>query len=240
MPRFFVDAPPQQTAVLTGEDARHIARSLRMQPGETLVLCDSQGQDFLCEIEEILDNTVRVRVRGVSPSQGEPSLAVTLYQCLPKADKMDSIAQKMVECGAAALVPVLSERCVSRPSPEALSRKCARWQKIAEEAAKQCGRGKIPAISAPLGFAEAIAQAQHQEGKILFYEGGGAPLRPLITPGLRSLAIFIGPEGGFASGEVELARAHGFAVASLGPRIFRAETAPIAALSAILFASGDW
>lgn len=239
MPRFFIDTPPSDTAALFGEDARHIARSLRMRTGDPLTLCDQKGMDYLCEITQVSDDCVTVAVQKTVPSGGEPSLSVTLYQCLPKADKMDIIAQKFVETGGCTLVPVLSQRCVSRPDPNTLSRKCARWQKIAEEAAKQCGRGKIPQVLPALAFEDAVRQAESEPHKIFFYEGGGTPLNQLLCPGWQTLSIFIGPEGGFEPEEVEFAKAHGFVVASMGPRIFRAETAPVAALAAIMFASGN-
>lgn len=239
MPRFFITESPAETVTLSGEDAQHIQRSLRMRVGETVTLCDGAGKDYLCEIAEMAQGSVRLQVLKAEPSRGEPSLSVTLYQSFPKADKMDFIAQKFVETGACELVPVLSERCVSRPDQKALSRKTARWQKIAEEAAKQCGRGKIPRVGEAMNFREAVARAAADSHKILFYEGGGAPLNQLMQPGWETLSIFIGPEGGYEPAEVELAREHGFAIASLGPRIFRAETAPIAALAAIMYASGN-
>lgn len=242
MPRFFIDhsPTPSQTVSLYGEDARHIARSLRMHPGDPVTLCDAKGHDFLCVIASVSDDCVTLDVRESVPSQGEPSLFVTLYQCLPKTDKMDAIAQKFVEAGGGALVPVVSKRCVSRPEEKSLSRKIQRWQKIAEEAAKQCKRGKIPEVLPALPLEQAVLRAQSDPNKIFFYEGGGTPLRQLLQPDAKTLSIFIGPEGGFEPGEVEFAKQHGFSVASMGPRIFRTETAPIAALSAIMFASGNF
>lgn len=239
MPRFFIQGTPSGTVVLYGDDAHHITRSLRMRPGDPLTLCNSEGSDFLCEVGSLSDDSVTVRVLQTVPSNGEPSLSVTLYQSFPKADKMDFIAQKFVETGACELVPVLSERCVSRPDAKSLAKKISRWQKIAEEAAKQCGRGRIPTVGPALRFQEAVLRAENTPNRILFYEGGGTPLSQLIQPDWQSLSIFIGPEGGYDPGEVQFAREHGVAVASLGPRIFRAETAPVAALAAIMFASGN-
>lgn len=240
MPRFFIDTDPQTSAILGGEDGRHIARSLRMQPGEEVTLCNGRGLDFRCEITAISGDAVTVAVRETLPSRGEPALRVTVYQGLPKSDKMDFIAQKIVETGAAALVPTMTQRCVSRPDEKAAAKKRDRWQKIAEEAAKQCGRGRIPPVLPLTDFATAIRQAAQQGDVLLCYEGGGEPLRQLISPEQAQLSIFIGPEGGFSPEEVALAQQHGARMASLGARILRTETAPIVAMTAVLLLHGDF
>ncbi len=239
MPRFFIQDNPEKTVILDGADGRHIAKSLRMQPGEELVLCNGQGMDFLCEITQIQEETVMAAVKETQASLGEPSLAVTVYQGLPKSDKMDFIAQKVVEMGAIRLVPTMTSRCVSRPDAKSAGKKVERWQKIAEEAAKQCGRGRIPEVAALTDFQKAVLQAK-QEGEILlFYEGGGVSLQEWTDAGQKQWSVFIGPEGGFAPEEVEFAQEHGARIASLGPRILRTETAPIAALAALMLASGN-
>jgi RNA methyltransferase, RsmE family len=239
MPRFFIDYVPEERTVITGDDAWHIARSLRMQPGEELILCDSVGTDYNCEIERLTDEGVLVRVLNFCTTVAEPTVKVTVYQGLPKADKMDGIVQKSVETGAIRIVPVLTGRCVSRPDEKSASKKAARWQKIAEEAAKQSGRGVIPRVAELTGFREAIAEAAQNGEIILFYEGGGSSIAELVGRQSAAVSIFIGPEGGFERSEVDFALQNGAQVGTLGPRILRTETAPIAALAAIMLASGN-
>ncbi len=239
MPRFFIDYVPEEHTIITGEDARHISRSLRMQPGESLILCDSVGTDYNCEIEQIQENGVLVRILNFCKTVAEPTVKVTVYQGLPKADKMDSIVQKAVETGAIRIVPVLTGRCVSRPDDKSAGKKTARWQKIAEEAAKQSGRGIIPPVSPLTGFREAVSEAARDGEIILFYEGGGRSISELVNTATVILAVFIGPEGGFAQSEVDLVLKNGGNAGTLGPRILRTETAPIAALAAIMLASGN-
>lgn len=237
MPRFFIDPPSSFPVTLAGEDARHISRSLRMTVGEELILCDGQGTDYQCAIESIGPDTVTARLLSSGPSKGEPSLFVTLYQGLPKSDKMELIVQKAVELGVSRIVPMLTSRCISRPDGKAASKKQDRWQKIAFEAAKQCGRGRIPEVAPLIPLTEAARG--HDAISILFYEGGGAPLSSLSIPQTGRASIFIGPEGGFDASEVELLQQRGVIPATLGPRILRTETAPLAALSVLMFLSGN-
>lgn len=239
MPRFFIDYVPEELVLLTGDDANHIARSLRMQPGETLTLCDSIGTDYACEVERISQEGVLLRVLRFCTSVAEPTVKVTVYQGLPKADKMDSIIQKSVETGAVRVVPVMTARCVSRPDEKSAAKKTARWQKIAQEAAKQSGRGIVPAVPVPMPFREAVKQAAQAGEIILFYEGGGQSIAELVTREMKNLAVFIGPEGGFERAEVDFVLQNGGKAGTLGPRILRTETAPIAALAAIMLASGN-
>lgn len=239
MPRFFIDYVPEETAVLTGADGKHIAKSLRMHPGENLILCDSIGTDYHCEIDRIDGETVTVRILNFCRSVNEPSVYATLYQAFPKADKMDTVVQKAVELGVSRIVPVTTARCISRPDTKAARKKGERWQKIAEEAAKQSGRGVIPQVAAPMEFQGAVLEAAQEGITLFFYEGGGESIASLVQPQDRSVSIFIGPEGGFTEEEVAFAKENGARVTTLGPRILRTETAPIAALAAIMLASGN-
>ena len=150
MPRFFVPPFSGEETAVTGEDGRHIARSLRMKVGEPLTLCDGVGTDYQCEITGFSGEKVWVRVLERAPSQSEPSIKVTVYQGIPKGDKMDAIVQKAVELGACEIVPVAMRRCVSRPDEKSAAKKTARWQKIADEAAKQSGRGILPQVLPPM------------------------------------------------------------------------------------------
>ena len=174
MPRFYIDPPAGDFITLTGEDARHICRSLRMSAGETLVLCDGAGNDYNGVLRQADGQTATVEILSRHPSQTEPSVFIRLFQALPKGDKMEWILQKAVELGASEIVPVLTERCISRPDEKSMDKKLARWQKIAVEASKQCGRGRIPAVCPLMRFSEA-ARALGKMEKGLFFLRKGRP-----------------------------------------------------------------
>lgn len=237
MPRFFIDGTADGRAYIAGADALHIAKALRMRPGEALTLCDGKGTDFDGVLETVTDRQVTVRISASRPSQAEPTLAVTLYQGLPKGDKMDWIIQKAVELGVTAVVPVATRRSVTRLEGKA-DKKQERWQRIAAEAAGQCGRGMLPSVERPLSWSQALSRLSG-EPALVFYEGGGRPLRELVTPSTRRLSVFVGPEGGFDPEEIDAIRRQGGGVATLGPRILRCETAPLAALTLLMHLSGN-
>lgn len=237
MPRFFIDGAADGRAYITGADALHIAKALRMRPGEAMTLCDGKGTDFDGVLETVTDRQVTVRITASRPSQAEPTLAVTLYQGLPKGDKMDWIVQKAVELGVTAVVPVATRRSVARLEGKA-DKKQERWQRIAAEAAGQCGRGMLPSVERPLSWSQALS-CLSGEPALVFYEGGGRPLRELVTPSTRRLSVFVGPEGGFDPEEIDAIRRQGGGVATLGPRILRCETAPLAALTLLMHLSGN-
>ncbi len=239
MPRFFIDYEPGKMAEISGEDGRHIARSLRMQPGEELTLCDGRGKDYQCRILRIQGDTVEAEVLSVQPTLAEPTVQVTLYQGLPKSDKFEWVVQKAVELGVTRIVPVLTARCVSRPDDRSMAKKQERWQKIAQEAAKQSGRGILPVVGEKQTFSQALEEGCCRQKALLFYEGGGERIVHLVEEGIQSLSLFIGPEGGFAPEEVQLAKEMGVFIATLGPRILRTETAPLAALAGIMQATGN-
>ena len=152
---------------------------------------------------------------------------------------MDWIVQKAVELGVSQIVPVRMERCVSRPDGKASQKKTDRWQKIAAEAAKQCGRGILPQVCPPTDFHQALIQAAQAEVFLFCYEGGGESVSRLITQKTKTVSVLIGPEGGFSLPEAEAARKAGGVPVTLGKRILRTETAPLAALSVIMYASGN-
>ncbi len=231
---FFVEnvAP---THLITGEDAHHIAKALRKSVGELLTLCDSSKVAHLCRIEKISSEGVLVKVVSKDECLHEPSVDITLFAALTKGDKMESVIQKSVELGVHQIVPVLTARCISRPDPKAAEKKRVRYQKIAEQAAMQSQRAIVPAVTDFQELKNAVLALGNYEKSILFYEGGGAPIRSVISENCRSAAIFTGPEGGFEESEVQLLTANGASLATLGQRILRAETAPLAALAAIMF-----
>ena len=235
MPRFFIDEAVVGTFRLVGEDAAHVAKSLRMRLGETLILCHD-GVDYTCKIVGFERDAVLVELVSVQPCAAEPNVAVTLFQGLPKGDKMDLIVQKAVEVGVGAIVPVVTKRCISRPDEKNLHKKVQRWQKIALEAAKQSGRGIVPKVLDVQDFPQAVTLGAQLEEAILFYEGGGAPLKTLLQQA-KSVAIFIGPEGGFEEDEVKCAVEAGVSICSLGNRILRTETAAIVASALTVYES---
>lgn len=239
MPRFFIDPPAGTTVTLTGDSAAHISKSLRMAVGDVLTLCDGAGTDYAAEVSAMDRNTVTAEITGRTASIGEPDVRIVLFQGLPKGDKMDWIVQKAVELGAAEIVPFAAARSVSRLDDDGARKKTARWQKIADEAAGQCQRGRLPQVAVRVSYTEALRRAADCDRIFFCYEGGGAGLRTLLAERPGSVAVFVGPEGGFAPEEVAQAEAAGAVRVTLGTRILRTETAPLAALSAILFATGN-
>ncbi len=225
---------------IENENARHISKSLRMKKGEELTLVTPSGMQLECEIVTAEPESVVVNVRERKQCENEPDVKITLYQALPKGDKMDFIVQKCVELGITRIVPMISARCISRPDAKSLAKKCTRWQKIAVEAAQQSRRGIIPEVAPALSFREAVADAKKNNQNIIFYELGGESVRKIIENKPLSLGMFIGSEGGFEPGEVETVLAEGGKAATLGRRILRAETAPLAALSVLMFETGNF
>ena len=240
MPRFFVDGLPENgVLVLRGENAHHAGRVLRLRPGEAVTLCDGRGTDFDCTVETVEKDAVACRVLDQHPAGSEPRQRLILFMALAKGDKMDFIVQKAVGLGVSEIVPYLSKNCVSRP--EKTDKKVERWRKIAAEAAKQCGRGVLPEVGAVAAFAHALARAAQCETALFLYENEKQTgLRDALADGLgNTVALLVGPEGGFAPEEAEAAADAGLKSVSLGTRILRCETAPIAALAAVLYAGGN-
>ena len=225
--------------LITGEDAVHITRSLRMSVGEVLTLCTPDQKEHLCRIERINEDGVVVRLTTNEDCTHEPDVSMTLYFALTKGDKPETVIQKCIELGVTEFVPVLTDRCVARPDAKAAEKKLKRYQKIALQAAMQSRRGIVPVVRPLTELKKAAACLAQYDKTILFYEGGGQPLRTLITPSDKRIAVFIGPEGGFEEREVQLLEENGALTATLGKRILRAETAPIAAAAAIMFHTGN-
>ena len=242
MPRFFKEllAPASvgETIVLDGANGAHIRRSLRMAVGDAVVVSDGAGLDYDTVIESFDGDAVCLRVRERAENRTEPSLWVTLYQGLPKGDKLEQIIQKSVELGVAEVVPVALSRSIAKVGDKA-AQKQARWQKIADEAAGQSGRGCLPAVSQPISVDELVRRAASVK-TIVCYEAGGEPLDLLVSPADAKLALVIGPEGGLAPEEVARLQDAGAHVATLGPRILRTETAPVAALAVLMHLTGNW
>lgn len=238
MHRFFI-APEQienGKAVITGEDVAHISRVLRLRAGEAVVLCNGQGLEYTGVIAHIEAASVTLDISEERQSITEPEHRVTLYQCLPKAGKMETIVQKCVELGVHAVTPVLSGRCVVKPERD-FEKKRQRYQRVAYEAAKQSRRGVIPQVR-PLVSLECCDISAHDIALVAYEDETRQSLKAALASaaGALDIAIVIGPEGGFAPEEVEMLRGHGAKPVHLGPRILRTETAGMAMLAMTLFA----
>ncbi|MBQ8434983.1 MAG: 16S rRNA (uracil(1498)-N(3))-methyltransferase [Oscillospiraceae bacterium] len=234
MPRFFLENINLSQPVITGEDAKHIGRSLRMKPGQPLTVC-SCGTDYYCEITSITSDEVYLKINNSKLCSAEPSVEVTLFQAVPKLDKLEHIIQKSVELGAAKIVPVLTRRCVSRPDRKDFEKKRIRLNKIALEAAKQSGRGIIPEVGEIISFNEAVKQMSEYDCPLMLYEEGGIRFSEVRTDECKSFALFVGSEGGFDESEAEVAKNVGITPIWLGERILRCETAPLTAISILMY-----
>lgn len=232
---------PGAAANLLPEEARHAAQVLRLRPGEEFYAVDEAGARFLAELTEVSRDTCSCTLREALPDN-EPPVRVTVYQGLPKADKMEMIAQKLTELGAAKLVPVKMERCVTKVDAKDAERKRERLQKIAREAAKQCKRGRAPEVALPRSWKQ-CEEDMHAHDLLLvpWEEASGFGLRAAREkfPDARDIGIVIGPEGGMSEAEVDALKALGATVVTLGPRILRTETAAVTACALAMLLWGD-
>ena len=239
MPRFFTNEIDENNITLTGSDAVHVGRSLRMKPGEPLTVCCG-GIDYNCEISEITSDTVYLSLKEKVVCAAEPNIEVTLFQAVPKMDKLEYIIQKSVELGVSRIVPMLTRRCVSRPDERDFAKKLARLNKIAAEAAKQSGRGIIPQVTPIVSYQKALEMMKELDRNVLLYEEeGGVSFGEVDLTGAKTVGLVIGSEGGFDREEAEACTAVGAAQVWLGKRILRCETAPITALSILMFLTNN-
>lgn len=241
MPRFFV--PPAaldgDLVTLTGEHAAH-AKVLRLATGEEVTLCDGAGREAKTTVLALEPGQVRLKVEAVFASESEPRHLVSVYMGFPKADKLEHVVQKATELGAFEIVAFPCARSISRPEAKALDKKLERWQKIAASAAEQSGRGRIPQVLTLPSFDAAVARASRADWAALFYEKErDGSMAATLPPQFTTAAILTGPEGGLTEDEVAVARQAGVKVCTLGKRILRCETAPLCALSALLYAAGE-
>ena len=241
MVRFFV--APEELAgeffPLAGENAQH-AKVLRLKNGEEVLVCDGEGQECLCRVADASNWELEILERR--ESQTEAKVKVSVYMAFPKADKLEHVIQKATELGAFEIVAFPSARCVSRPDEKSLKKKLERWQKIAASAAEQSGRGRIPQVRILGSFKEALQQAALADKALMFYENEQAVTlkMALSSGGYQTVSLLTGPEGGLEEKEVEQARAAGLQVCTLGKRILRCETAPLCALSAVMYDAGEF
>lgn len=242
MYQFFVEPSRIQgrTVMITGGDVNHIKNVLRLRPGEEISVSNGQdGKEYRCGIERLEEDAVVCSLRFIKEEGLELPARITLFQCLPKADKMELVVQKAVELGALEIVPVASARCVVKLDARKAEAKRARWQAIAEAAAKQSKRRVIPQVAAVTPIREAFARAAEMDVKLIPYElaEGMAHTKELIgsvRPG-QSVAVFIGPEGGFEEAEIGEAVEAGITPVTLGKRILRTETAGMTVLSWLMY-----
>lgn len=248
MYQFFVDESQinidSKRVFIEGPDVNHIKNVLRMKPGEEVNVSNGvDGKEYRCAILDMNEAVVNLELRFIKEDGNELPVDVTLYQGLPKADKMELIIQKCVELGVKRIVPVSMKRCVVKLEEKKASSKVSRWQSIAEAAAKQSKRGIIPEIGQVVSFSEAVSDASKSDIMLLPYEMADADAMDktrAVFNGLKAgqkVSVFIGPEGGFDEGEIELAKKAGMEIITLGKRILRTETAGMMVMSFIVFAS---
>ena len=238
MPRFFVAKEMIQDGVATieGNNAFHIARSLRMAVGDEIYISDGEGKEYLARLTKIRDEECTADIIEERASS-EPDMSITLYMAYPKGDKLETVIQKAVELGATRIVPFESSRCIKRPKADKVAKQGERLSKIAEEAAKQCGRAIVPEVALPLSYSAMLNDAKSSELKLICYEKeSDLSIKALLSDKKpASIAIIVGCEGGFSPEEVEEAISAGCHSVTLGKRILRCETAPSAVLSMILY-----
>ena len=234
MYRFFVkkDQIQEDAVIIIGSDVNHIKNVLRMKKGETILISDGEDREYVCTIDELENEQVRAKIEDVNGVAKELPIKVTLFQALPKGDKMETVIQKMIELGAYEIVPVFTKRCIVKLDNKKAVSKTKRWNSIAESAAKQSKRGIIPKVAEamdmvliPYENAENMAHTRQVVSQI----------KTDMTVG-----IFIGPEGGFAEEEVEQAINTGAYDITLGKRILRTETAGMALMSVLMFETEEW
>jgi 16S rRNA (uracil1498-N3)-methyltransferase len=235
----------QSQLVLPEGPSTHIARVLRLRAGAALILFDGRGGEFEATILAVEKRGVRVQLGAHHAVEREAPVAVTLLQCVIRAERMDFIVQKATELGVAAIVPVQSRHGVVRLDDSAMERRQRHWQAVAIGACEQCGRNRIPELRAPVRFEIACAHAAAgAQARVLLDPTASGSLTQALesTPQkpLSNVSVLIGPEGGFGEDEIALARDHGFQICSIGPRVLRAETAPIAAIAVIQALLGDF
>lgn len=245
MPKFFVPRENirDDKIIINGEDVAHIKKVLRLGIGDEITMCDGVGRDYSAKIHSIEDKEITCGIISERKSDTEPNIKVTIYQGIPKGSKMDYIIQKTTELGITKIVPCIMSRCVVKiESEKDALKKQSRWQKIAEEAAKQSGRGIIPEVCMPCTFSEAVLMMKQDD--ICF-----APYECEETNTLKntlslcdnplSVSFMIGPEGGYAANEAEQLKQYNIPTVTLGKRILRTETAGEAVLSMVMYEIGD-
>lgn len=243
MPAFYLEGPAQVGAVvpLPKDEAKHALKVLRMTVGEELCALDGQGGRFAAVLESVHGDTAEVRITEQLPSN-EPGVKVTLYQGLPKSDKLDFIVQKLTELGAGCVVPVKMERCVVKSDPKDGKKRQERLRRIACEAVKQCRRACEPEVTEPMTWKQCFAKMEKHDLVLVPWEDAeDYNMKKAFEehPEVRNIGIVIGPEGGMSAAEVDEMKERGAKIVTLGPRILRAETAAVASVTMAMTLWGD-
>ena len=230
-----------ESIILTGENADHL-RVLRVRPGEQLMISDGRGMEALCVVDLAGKDGCRLRVLERIAATGEATVSASVYAAFPKGDKAEVIVQKSVELGAGSIVFFLSSRCIARPDEKAAKSKMERLNKISQAAAEQSGRGRVPPVRWIPGFGDMLAEAASADlSAFLWEDADGYSLKKHLqsAASFRTAALITGPEGGFSQEEAQMAREAGIPAVTLGKRILRCETAPLCALTALMYESGN-
>lgn len=227
-------------ATFDPDETRHMRAVLRLAPGDLVVAADGDGRDYTVRLEA-LGEVATGTILGVATTRAESPLAVTLLQGVPKGDKMEAIVRAATELGVTRVWPVLTERTIVRLESSRWRERARRWQRVAREAAKQCGRAVVPEVEPPRALGDRLVEAR-QELRLCLWEGEAPPLAAVLGSEARpprTAAVLVGPEGGLARGEIDAARAAGWSPVSLGPRIVRTETAGPAVIAVLQHVLGD-
>ena len=242
--RFFVteDRIVGDLIALEPTDAQHVSRVLRMHPGEEITVCCGNGNAYLCALEQVGKTEVTARILSEEAYDNEPTAFVTVYAGLSKGDRFDYLIQKCVECGVSHIVPFTSQHCVVRLESRDYEKKQQRYARIALEASKQCQRSRVVTVGEIVSLETALKQAKDSDCGLFLYE---KEQQKSLSAVLRAAegstyAVVTGPEGGFSEKEAQLAQEAGLACVSIGPRILRCETAPVATLCAIMYQTGNF
>ena len=245
MRHFFIDSSPaiNSLVAIQRSEAHHIKTVLRLKPGDRIKLIDGTGFEYEGVIKKLSADQVDVEIHSKVRAAARPGAQIMVAQAFLKDKKMDDLVRKLCELGVARWIPFFSQRSIARPDASRLAGRSRRWHRIAAEALKQCRRIDLPAIAAACSFNEVLDYSKACDLKIVFWENESAPLRRDIEskekPSNGKILLMLGPEGGFTRGEIELAQRSGFIVAGLGPRILRAETATLAAVTLVQYLFGD-
>jgi len=240
MANFYIDKSDinENCATITGEEAVHISRVLRMKKGDKVTLCDGEGTFYEATLSEFSEKSVAAEITSSRRAETEPEVKLTIFQGVPKNPKLETIVQKLTEIGAVKIVPVDTKRAVAKLDKAA---KVDRLRKIAREAAKQSKRGIVPEVTDSMSFKEAVKEAGKAELSIIAYEEEveTSLKKALSGKNPKTVSVMIGPEGGFEREEVELAKENGLISVTLGKRILRTETAPLAVSAIVLYELGE-
>jgi 16S rRNA (uracil1498-N3)-methyltransferase len=244
--RFFFIKHPIPTGTssfLKGSEAKHIKNVLRLKPGDEIGLFDGQGREYLARIAAFSGNDIEIEILRSFPSAAESNIDITVAQAYLKERKMDGLVRQLTELGVLKWIPFFAERSISRPDDARLATRRKRWIKIAREALKQSKRGRLLEIGIPVSFEKLLNLASGYDLKIVFWENESNPFDVAdfhrSDDALKQILVMLGPEGGFTESEIDTATARGFTTVGLGPRILRAETATLAAVTLVQYLFGD-